>query len=449
MKKGILLLLALALIAGIAIPSYSAVTNVQVGGGITIYGAYRHNFTFESAYKTNDFLQTSAKIWVSAQLTSNVSAMVQLINERDWGQKVPQSILDEEGFGNSSDVMLDLAYIKLADIFTPGLNVTVGRQNLLIGEGFIIGDQYWAGNNHQGYPTNLLAIDLGQQTAFDAIKVDYKSATAPLSVQGFFAKINESWFSALPVDYDVDLYGASLLYAPDNWSIEPYIVNLYNDDSAGTDFYGYTANENLSTAGIRGTIDIPAVKGLSFNAEYAKQFGKPVGGGTVDYSGWAGYVGGEFKFPVPTNPYLMAQYTMYSGKSTGSSSDEAFVPMFPSDVADNVGLIAYADAATLPGIVTNGTGPGLKSAKLGFGFMPTDKLGVALNWFNLAVAESQGAVSDAIGNEVDLSFKYAYTEDVCVGLDLGTLARGDYIKALSASNTENPWEAVASLSVKF
>ena len=88
MKKGILMLLALGLIAGIAVPSYSAVQNVQVGGDLTIYGAYRHDFDMRSDEKTNDFLQTSARIWVSANLSDKVSAMIRIINERDWDRVI-------------------------------------------------------------------------------------------------------------------------------------------------------------------------------------------------------------------------------------------------------------------------------------------------------------------------------------------------------------------------
>ena len=109
-------------------------------------------------------------------------------------------------------VGLDLAYVKLSDFLTPGLNLTVGRQELKIGEGFVIGSQYDAMND----PTNLLNKDLGLQAAFDAVKLDYKAAGAPLSWQAFMTKIYENVeYSQAYHDYDGNLYGLSLLYAPD------------------------------------------------------------------------------------------------------------------------------------------------------------------------------------------------------------------------------------------
>jgi hypothetical protein len=340
-------------------------------------------------------------------------------------------------------VTLDLAYVKLADMFTPGLDLTVGRQNLKIGQGFIVGNV----NTWEWYSYNLLAPDLSLQTAFDAIKVDYKSAAAPLSVQAFMAKFSENAGAFEKYDNDDNLYGLSVLYAPENWSIEPYIVNDYNYNPGDT--------WNISTVGIRGTLDVPSIKGLSFKAEYARQFGKD--NNYDDLDGWAGYIGGTYQFQSPAKPYITAQYTMYSGQSASSSNHDAFYLEAPSDLADNIGLIAYADLM-YAWINSNGflngleDGCGLKAAKIGFGFQPTDQLGVSLNWFNLAAAESQGAVSDAIGNEFDLSFKYAYSEDVSLGLDLGVFSRGDYLKSNppnEISATDNPWEALASMKVAF
>jgi hypothetical protein len=115
------------------------------------------------------------------------------------------------------DFILNLAYIKIDNIFTPGLNLTIGRQNLKIGEGFVIGSQYNALNASKELGP-LLGSTLGIQKSFDAIKVNYTPQTiSKLSAQGFFAKVNENSTTSSINDNDVDLYGLSVLYNSSIW----------------------------------------------------------------------------------------------------------------------------------------------------------------------------------------------------------------------------------------
>jgi hypothetical protein len=484
MKKGILMLAAFAFALAFAIPSYSAVQNVKVGGDFTIYGAYRHDFSFNNKFKTNDFLQSSVRVWVSAQLSNNVSTMVRLINERDWGQSVYNGAT-----GNSNgNITLDLAYVKIADLITPGLNLTIGRQDLKIGQGFVIGSQYNALNYNTGMTgfggsggvANLLAPDLGLQQSFDAIKLDYATPIIPLSAQGFFAKVNESntaYSTEGPGSSspnDVNLLGLSVLYAPSNWSLEPYVVNEYNYANSGT---GATPalpynvpdyNSSITTAGLRGTLTIPAAPGLSFKGEYAKQFGTDEFV-HQSYEGWAGYLGGKYVFQTPMKPYISAEYSMYSGQTPGDAKVKAWQPMYPSDLSSQFGAIGYPAVWTMlyGGSIYNGLTPtqydspyypGIKIAKIGVGFQPLQKLGVFLNYYDLTLdkklapgGNTSFAGSDSVGNEVDLGLNYAYSEDVNFGLTVGQLYRGDYVKDVlfNGQNSEDPWEALASMTVSF
>ncbi|MCL5674327.1 MAG: alginate export family protein [Candidatus Omnitrophica bacterium] len=464
MKKGILMLAALGLVLGLAIPSYSAVQNVKVGGDFTIYGAFRHDFSFSKLYKNNDFLQSSVRVWVSSDLSNNVSTMVRIINERDWGQSIT-------GFAPSSNgnITLDLAYVKLADLFTPGLNATIGRQDLKIGEGLVIGSQYNALN--YGAVASLLAPDLGLQQSFDAIKLNYATPIIPLSAQGFFSKVQESSTAFLTspaaTPNDINLYGLSVLYAPSNWSLEPYIVNEYN--------YGNTtlgvvpaSNSSITTAGLRGTLTVPAVQNLSFKAEYGKQFGKDeTTAGHPSYEGWAGYVGGKYVFSTPMKPFISAKYSIYSGADAVGGKVKSWQPMFPSGLANNFGSIGYPAVWTLlyggssfglgPTIYTAPYFPGVKVAKLGVGFQPLQRLGVYLNYFDLSLdtrlaATGFGAASsESVGSEVDLGLNYAYSDDVAFGVTIGQLYRGGFIKDYlgKGTTTEDPWQALASMTVSF
>jgi hypothetical protein len=189
--KGKLLKILIAVFAvALIAPAFSAVENVKVGGDISIYGVLRGDFDIVGAPtgKNNEdlhFFQTSARVYVSADLSDNVSAMVRLINERNWGYVNTLINPGNQRYVNTdTDIDLDLAYIQVKDLLTPGLNLTVGRQEIQLGEGLVVGSAY----NAYNYPVDLAAADLGLQKAFDAVKLDYKASAVPLSVTAFLSK---------------------------------------------------------------------------------------------------------------------------------------------------------------------------------------------------------------------------------------------------------------------
>lgn len=445
MRSKIWLILAGILICGISIPAFSAVEKVKVGGDLTIYGVYRNNFDFtkdsySSSYKDNQhFFQTSARVYVSADLTDNVSAMIRLINERDWGKDVTHS---KYSGANNTDVNLDLAYIKAKDIMTPGLSLTVGRQEIQIGEGLVVGSAYSA---DEYKVENLVAPDLGLQKAFDAVKIDYEFSEFPVTLSGFMSKIEETIGGSGPGD--ITLYGASLLWKPENFTVEPYYVARI------TAFEEEVSEDDLYTGGIRVTCNVPAVEGLSIKGEYAKQFGDYHGN---DYKGWAGLFGVSYLIPADMNPVVKLGYGYFSGDENLTSGDyKAWKPVAPSNVADRVGKIAYkALFAGGEGKLTNldlrDYGSGLQVVNLGFALKPLDKLTLNLDWYNLRLVKTASGYKKALGNEIDLGLTYNYTEDLAFGLDIGYLMKGKYVKqCVPTGYAASPFQAIASMKVAF
>lgn len=449
MKSKIWMVLAAVIIAGLTIPAFSAVESVKVGGDITIFGVYRHDFNFikDSVNKDQQhFFQTSTRVYVTADLTDMVSAMVRLINERNWAT-------ESAGVATSGGTIdLDLAYIKVADIMTPGLTLTAGRQEIQIGEGLVVGSSYNAGNYS---PVGIVATDLGIQKAFDAIKVNYEMAAAPVNLCAFMAKIEENLGGVL-VAGDTNLYGLSLLYDADNFTVEPYYVaKILAFENKG--------NENdLTTAGVRATGSIPVLGGIALKGEFAKQFGDADGygpgpGAGADYKGWAGYVGADYAFDTNMNPTLSIGYNYYSGGKTTDTDVKAWVPVYPSNIADRVGKIAYAALFQGGGGVLTAvnniadSGSGLQVINLGFGLQPVEKVTLALDWYNLKLNNVATGKKKALGNEIDLGINYAYTEDLAFGLDIGYLMKGKYIKDATGITPDsvNAWQAIVSMAVAF
>lgn len=446
MKRITMILAALMLVAIVA-PSFAAVENVRVGGDITIQGIYRNNFDFTKKGNAagdngdgNSYYFTAARAFISAELSNKVSAMIRFIDERDWSGTVGQDVAGRI-------VMTDLAYIKVGDLLIPNLNMTVGRQEIQMGDGLVVGSQYRA-----GILNRIVALsyyyDMGMQKAFDALRFDYSFAAVPVNLTVFKAKITEAYDNGLVIDVnDSDLMGLDLVWKCEKFSLNPYYVNLSN--AGGVLNYGTQEADTLSTYGLRATVN--PIEALALSAEYAKQAGENKIGAGFDYEGWAFTFGAEFKFASAMMPVLSFGYNDFSGAKVTDVDAKNWVPVFPSNIASRVGKIAYA--AIFPGGEgAFGFGPasGVKVFKLGFGIQPVEKIALSLNWFNLKANEKPAGFKDSVGNEIDLGINYAYSEDLSFGLDLGYFMQGDYIEdVVGSAFDEHAWQAVASMKVAF
>jgi len=424
MKSKIWRVMAVIFAVALIAPAFSAVESVKVGGDITIKGVFRDGIIlFDTDNPAQDFIYSGVRVYVTADLTDNVQAMVRLINERDFGNDYLREV---EG-----SLILDLGYIKVTDILTPGLTLTVGRQEIQFGKGLVVGSRYRA-LDYVGADIGTAAIDLGQQKAFDAIRADYEFATVPVNLTVFKAKIVETYGlgtlingvlgNPLPGLNDIDLYGLCLAYKGDMFTVEPYFVDA---KMAHEDL-------NLMTGGVRGTIN--PMEALAIDLEFAKQFGDAayIFPG-ADFKGWAGTLGLTYKFDANMQPVVNFGYCYFSGWDGTGTDIDAWVPVFPSNVASRVGTTGAS---------------GLQVFNLGIGIQPTEKIGVGLNWYNLKADETAGA-DDSLGNEIDLSVSCAYTEDLSFGLDVGYLMAGDNIDDSLGIDADNPWQVIGTMKVAF
>jgi hypothetical protein len=429
--KGKLLKILIAVFAvALIAPAFSAVENVKVGGDISIYGVLRGDFDIVGAPtgKNNEdlhFFQTSARVYVSADLSDNVSAMVRLINERNWGYE-----------NTGTDIDLDLGYIQVKDLLTPGLNLTVGRQEIQLGEGLVVGSAYNAYNNNYAV-ANLAAKDLGLQKAFDAVKLDYKASAVPLSITAFLSKIDEELYDD---QGEQTLYGLNLGYkVADIADLDVYYVRKAIDEPADV---------TLDTAGIRVVSKIPAIQNFNLKAEYAKQFGEA---GDADFEGSAILLGGEYKFSANMEPTIKVNYNIFSGPKENETDVKEWVPVFPSNIGSRIGPLFYAYDAWNKGKII-GSESNLKVLNIGFSLKPVEKLTLSLDGYWLKTDEKvniTGGTSDEIGKEIDLGIEYKYSEDLVFGLSLGKILADDLIEKNLSGAGDDAWQVIASMKVSF
>lgn len=415
------LLVAVAVVA-MAVPAFSAVESIKVGGDIEIYGIKRADM--DVGEEEVDWFQTHTRVYIQAALTDNVEAMVRLINERMW-------LGPEYYYGDYEyefQTMLDLAYIKVSDLLTSGLVLTVGRQEIQFGEGLVVGSAYIPYYNYPSGDTWIAAEDLGKMKAFDAIRLDYSFNQVPVDLTAFMAKVYEKFDI-----YDWNLYGLNLGFnAGEVARVEGYYVRL--QDMSENDV-------NVTTAGVRVTGE---VAGFALKGEYAKQFGE-WDSEDVENKGWALLLGGQYNFPQSEMAaYIKAQLNLYSGDDDyGDDENNQWITYFPANVASRIGAINYILATTIsPEWLSNA-----RVINVGGGISPVEKIAVSLDWFNVNYMEEPFWADDtAVGNEIDAAVTYKYSEDLTFGLQYGVLLLGD---ALDDYLDEDPWQLIASMKVVF
>ena len=480
--------------------AYAEVQNIKVSGDIDMKAMTHRNYDLKSKLGnetagiggvggggvTSDddvnFVVSTTHVKVDADLTDNVSTSVRLLNQRIW---------DAYAAGQD-DIHIDNAYVVLKEFLYSPLTVIVGRQDLKYGNGFIVG------SGNLGDPEGAFgALDAvhaggtGQEfsafNAYDALRLilDF----APLTVEGVWAKINETGST----DDDADLYGVVVNYKLDRWNaeVEPYWFYKKDEDGVATttvndaiqtvvggDAVRSYERNYVHTVGLRGAGS--PVDNLHLSAEGAYQFGEmadTTAAGQVrerNRNGWGAEIDARYNWvTVPWTPTTGIGWVYYSGESAtteqgrtgatglapGDSNDtfNAWDPMFRGQFHTFIqDFLSGRDAPA--GIYTtfdvNDTAA-TTNRQLLYGdvsLKPIDDVTLWARythaWF--AKAPRVGRSHDA-GDEVDVKLLYDYTEDVQLGLFGGWFFPGHYYDQPGPNNRGNDvaWLTGGSASVKF
>ena len=484
----VLCVLALALCVTASV--YAETQSVKVSGDLTMRGIYRNDYSMISQVNEapagtgtrvgidgtdQSWAMTVAAVQVDADLTDNVTTVIRLLNQRDWNVMHSEDItvgtsLAPGGQGgyipnaNEFDVMVDLAYVQLKNFIYSPLTLTIGRQNLWFGRGFIVGaNQQNPGNNTSNTNTiqgagaqggNLAAPEYTGINSFDAIKavLDFD----PWTITGIYSIIEENSIQARD---NVDLWGLNVGYKFNKYNGEAEAYWFYKADRDVQLFSAIKDNSNdVHTFGVRGSFD--PISWITVAGEGAVQGGQYVGNMSqdssrdrlamaLDFSAEARYFTDKFAW----KPKFGAEYIYYSGNKPESNEAHAngiyngWDPMFrgkyDSAIREFVGKF-YADARypVRPGF-TQSVADDSRTDQHQIVFLgsvqPMDSLTLKANynlfWNDRAYTEtdptqnSSGQSFDKtlgfVGQELDLSANWDYTEDVSFGLLAGWFIPGE------------------------
>lgn len=509
------------LVAGSAL---AETQSVKVSGDLTVRGIYRSNYDYRGSVPeadvlrsglsadaggmtgagiygpTQSFFMSTTEVQVDAELTDCVSTCIRLLNERDWNvrSKNVQSndTLVPNGWGEygtdsrAFDVELDLAYVTLKDfVYTP-LTLTIGRQDLWFGKGFIVGSNHvWNNAWNATFGTNALpAAILGRNvngtfieklhapeytamTAFDSVKavLDYD----PWTVTGVYSKIMEDTVNEAD---DIDLWGVNVGYKFDCYKAEAEMYWFGKIDRAVSQWNSKASND-VHTIGIRGSMD--PIDCVTIAAEGAFQGGQYVGErnsqGNMRRAAWAVDVSGEYRLPEQFcwKPKMGVEYIYYSGHQQVSNPheqrglytgwDPMFRGKFDSAIREFVGTYyatyAYPVRADYLYSAPDASFTNQQQLIFSGSIQPTDSLTIKANYNLFWLAnriEHRGeaaaaAVDDTwnsgfIGQELDMQYIWDYTEDVSFGLLTGWFFPGNSVyKAADKAATD----IVGTVKVSF
>ncbi len=284
------------LMAGVALcgTAIAELQNVEVGGELRIRGRYWNNvnssvpaprfsdgalkgrslgpfgaigrFAWDDKDSGLSFIEQRTALHVNASFTENVSAFIDFHYNHRWGADFRADLATGQDTTPAvgRHVRMYQGYIEATEIFDTPVRVRIGRQEMKLGKGFLMG--------------NGLSPTMG--VSFDALRLTY--AESDFTVDAFFAKLVED--GGVELDGDVDLYGVYADYA--GW--EPLSISAYwlwlRDARSQSDTNGTAAEEwleswlglddydvsNLHTVGLRA---YGGKGGWDYDLEAAYQFG--------------------------------------------------------------------------------------------------------------------------------------------------------------------------------
>ena len=477
MSRFLKLMSVLAIVALIAVPAFAEVQNVKVSGDIDTKVIYRNNYDFKQgptagAVANSDkdiWYMTTARVQIDADLTDNVSTCVRLLNERDW---------TVEG-ADTNAITLDLASVKMKEMFYAPLTLTIGRQNLRFGNGLVVGDP----DTNDAVAATTVAItaaDLSARKSFDAIRatLDYN----PLVLDIIIAKINAGGIGTGDLRDDTDLYGINAAYKFNQYNSEVEAYLFERNTRVGT-LLTSTKTDKLYVYGVRGSLE--PISKLVVDAELAAQGGDFAlsNTNTADREAWAADIGGSYAIDYKWSPKVSARYSFRSGQETetnigavtNSANTDTIATVSPTSKY-KAWDTAYEDQTH--GIVANqifsGNNDGVDSNghtyNVAVSAVPAQDLTVAADYYYYLLAEewntnvfpaggtstrTLGAGAGSaytvrhdknLGQELDLSLAYDYTEDVKLGLTAGYFLPG---KAFLKDNNEMASTVMADVKVSF
>ena len=428
-------LLALGVIALMAPPVAMAADEEKpftIHGEVRARGEYTNNagdFTDQDptlGFQTDDgafFFPYRIRIAAEGHFTKNVGAYIEFQNtgvfggDTDGPRKTNFSA-PNEFFGDFGDSAVEMyqGYVTLNQLWSKSFSLRIGRQEIVLGNEFIMGDEdFYGGISHDGVVAmwDFKKVDItGWYTRAFEDSVPNVTADLPPDIAGYYYFHNGDAANH-------EMFGAYATFGVGKDQVVDVYLTQNNDRGIGARY---------QTVGGRYARDGWDKKGIIWNVELAQQFGTvstaKIAGGTedVDASGMGGegWIGFQFKGGKNTHRFYGRVEYATGDDATSTDEYEGFLGLY-GEFHNRAGRgdwfrVQADDTFYGSGTTTLGSSfydNGLMAVSVGYTGMFNDKHEVGAAWWDYSMEEdNDNPDGDHYGDAFDIWYAYNYSKNV-------------------------------------
>lgn len=378
---------------------------VEVGGSIRPRVEFVDTkVTPQTAGSSKNYTTMQTRVNVKATVDESVSAFIQIQDVRTWGGETastkPPSIT-HTGTSTSGNVDFHQAYLVIKDIVDSGINLKIGRQEMVFDEARLIGNIGW----------------IQQAQSFDAIRADARRGDIGLT--GFYAQtVSTDTHATLASTLDTttgpesEFFGARGTYhLKGKDRITAYYYGAF-DPNAVTDLGAAGALvQEIHTVGLYAAATF---NGVRFRIDGAYQFGDVTETRDIDANMLTVSVGTNLDIAKGARIEVWADYL------SGDDGTNALTRKnFTTPYATNHKFYGHVDK-----FLQNPT-TGLVDFVVKFWVKPTAKLKLVAHAHKFTADETSATLTDKnLGSEVDLQLHYVLAKNTKLVLGLSQYFSG-------------------------
>lgn len=393
------------------------------------------------------WLETAARLGITFDLTDRISFNAGAAGLLTLAQ-------DPFGLDGEATAIVETANVAIRDLGLPGLDLTLGRQDIKIGDGFLIQD---------GYADRRAAVWSVPLTFWDAVRVDYHHGafagtamvarlSSSLGQDGELYGVDVAWLprtepaadgdrADAPAQDGQETPGAEAEEEGEEDAPTTYVGLGWfarHDSGAGLD-YAPGGDDDAQILALRGSVPVGP---LTLAGEIALQSGTRSG---IDVGGEAWHADIRWDLPLGRAPYLFASYLNHSGDDPATADDESFFwPYFSGDDWSHYYLGELVGSTLL-------VNTDQRVLKLEGGVDVTDSLGLRVFYLDIRTDtgtywEVPEGAGDALATEWDAVVTWTPSDSLEAWLLVGSARPGRAAKALYGDDSSTLLELGATWS---
>ena len=438
--------------AGLAMPVMAADPEVKIHGEVTTREEYLENFTDlnddDTAGDNLDFGFYRARLGASVDVGDGISGLVEVQSFGTWGQNFPLASnpgdpviggVQTNDVGDSNGVDLYQANVTWKEIGGTGITATLGRQEHVLGNELMMGDNDWYGG--QAFDGLRVNFGIGEKHRIDVWHYWVQERSVLPGSLGAIDDGNAPQPFANDGSDDWTLTGASFAFTVgDGHEIEPYFILSHNGNEAdivvpkhSVMTLGALYDRPMSHASkFDWSLEVAAQQGDFYHTATADNCpGVTVVGDDCDQSGMAaeGWFGYTFGDEAASHHRIHIGALMLS-QGDDTEDVETFFALFP-DTHGRAGLAdVFSNTSTAGGSAGTSTFTNLTDIYAGWQWWGgSQTFGVTLHQF-ACTEDAAGfgcptADEDDLGQEVDLWYQYDHGEHLSLQAGIADFMAGD------------------------